>query len=130
MGYLTINSWQSKIVGTLNWQPLNQVHIQSYVKDNKTVFVEVTADWCVTCQANKFTVLLQEPVYSLLNSDDVILMKGDWTKPSDKIANYLKRNNRFGIPFYAVYNTKHPEGLKLPVLLTESLVIDAIEQAE
>lgn len=112
-----------------NWEPLSVESIQQHVEQGKVVFVDVTADWCVTCKANKVGVLLQEPVYSMLTSDNVIAMQGDWTKPSKSITDYLQSNNRFGVPFNVVYGPNAPDGIKLPVILSSDAVMQAIEQA-
>ncbi|MDO6498798.1 protein-disulfide reductase DsbD family protein [Photobacterium sanguinicancri] len=112
-----------------DWQPFSVDAINNYVADGKVVFVDVTADWCVTCKANKIGVILQEPVLSKLNSQDVIAMKGDWTVPSKTITAYLQRHDRFGVPFNVVYGPNAPQGIKLPVILTSNVVMQAIKQA-
>ena len=93
------------------------------------MFVDVTADWCVTCKANKVGVLLQEPVYSELNSADVVAMQGDWTVRSDSVTSYLQSYDRFGVPFNIVFGPGAPNGIELPVILTSDDVISAIEKA-
>ncbi len=111
------------------WVPLSSESIQQYVDEGKVVFVDVTADWCVTCKANKIGVLLQEPVYSELNSANIIPMQGDWTVPSEKITAYLQEHGRFGVPFNVVYGPSAPNGIELPVILNEKVVMDAIKKA-
>lgn len=111
------------------WVPLSSESIQQYVDEGKVVFVDVTADWCVTCKANKIGVLLQEPVYSELNSANIIHMQGDWTVPSEKITSYLQEHGRFGVPFNVVYGPSAPNGIELPVILNEKVVMDAIKKA-
>jgi len=109
--------------------PLNENSIDQYVKQGNTVFVDVTADWCITCKANKIGVILQDPVYSELQQESVITMKGDWTKPSDKITHYLKGHQRFGVPLNVVYGPNAPQGLPLSVLLNSDQVMQALEYA-
>ncbi|MDD7804521.1 MAG: protein-disulfide reductase DsbD family protein [Endozoicomonas sp. (ex Botrylloides leachii)] len=113
----------------LDWQPLNTAVITKSVMQGKTVFVDVTADWCITCKANKFGVLLQEPVYSRLQQPNIIRLKGDWTKPSDKIASYLQHYGRYAVPFNSVYGPGAPNGIVLPIILTSDAVIQAINKA-
>ena len=129
IGSMTTKHWANPIEDNLAWQPLNEHAIDEYVKQGKTVFVDVTADWCITCKANKIGVILQDPVYSALQKDNVITMKGDWTHPSDKITNYLKSHQRFGVPLNVVYGPNAPQGLPLSVLLTSDDVINALEYA-
>ncbi|AGH80067.1 cytochrome c biogenesis protein, transmembrane region [Psychromonas sp. CNPT3] len=114
---------------TLHWQVLNAQEISLQVSLGKTVFVDVTADWCVTCKANKLGVLLQQPVYSALQAENITLMQGDWTVRSNNITQYLQRYSRYGVPFNIVYGPNAPQGIELPTLLTSNLVLDALAQA-
>ncbi|PSU34068.1 protein-disulfide reductase DsbD family protein [Photobacterium lutimaris] len=126
-GSMTANNWATPLAQDHAWQPLNIDAIQQQVSQGKTVFVDVTADWCITCKVNKVSVLLQDPVYSALEQDNIVLMKGDWTKPSDYVTGFLRSNGRFGVPFNIVYGPKAPTGVALPVIITNNDVIKAIE---
>ncbi|NKB56109.1 MAG: copper resistance protein [Alphaproteobacteria bacterium] len=108
-----------------NWQPFNRAEISRLVAAGRVVFVDVTADWCITCQVNKKVVLDTEPVSEWLNSEDVVAMRADWTRPNDEIAHYLASFGRYGIPFNAVYGPKAVNGIALPELLTSTIVLDA-----
>ncbi len=77
------------------------------------MFVDLTADWCVTCKANKLGVLLREPIYSKLLSDNIVPMRGDWTVPSNKVTTFLQDHGRFGVPFNIVYGPNAPTGILL-----------------
>lgn len=121
--------WASPLPTDLEWTPLQQTDIQAKVAKGQTVFVDVTADWCITCKANKVGVILQDPVYSRLKQADIDLVIGDWTKPSAAITGYLQSHNRFGVPFNVVYGPNAPDGIELPVILTSKQVVDAINQA-
>ena len=111
------------------WQPLDRERIDTLVDQGQVVFVDVTADWCITCQANKKLVLDQAPVAPELASEGVTRMRGDWTLPSEEITAYLESFGRYGIPFNAVYGPGAPEGVALPELLTDRAVLKALEQA-
>lgn len=113
----------------LIWTPLNEQEIASSVAEGKVVFVDVTADWCITCKANKIRVIDRDPTNSLLQKDSIVTMKGDWTRPSEEINAYLQKNGRFGVPFNIVYGPAAPEGIPLPVLLDHDSVTAAIEKA-
>jgi len=112
------------------WQTFEQEKIAAAVDDNQVVFVDVTADWCLTCKANKRAVIEQNPVATRLTEADMTLLQADWTTPSDNITDYLRQHNRYGVPFNIVYGPAAPEGIALPVILTDSAVLDAIEQAK
>ncbi|MFT5808446.1 MAG: suppressor for copper-sensitivity B [Moritella dasanensis] len=126
---LTTSKWSQGLPDDLVWQVLDTAAIEEQVNAGKTVFVDVTADWCITCKANKIGVVLQDPVYSKLQTDNMVTMKGDWTVRSEKVTNYLQNNGRFGVPFNIVYGPKAPNGIPLPVILTDDAVINAIKRA-
>ncbi|WP_319781948.1 protein-disulfide reductase DsbD family protein [Oceanisphaera sp. IT1-181] len=126
----TQSHWVSPIEDNLNWQPLDASRIAEEVAAGKRVFVDVTADWCITCQANKIGVTLRDPVYSALQADDIVLMRGDWTRPNSAITDYLHANQRAGIPFNQVFGPGLPQGKALEVLLTTNKVISALDEAK
>jgi suppressor for copper-sensitivity B len=111
------------------WQPLDEHEIARLVTAGSVVFVDVTADWCITCQVNKALVLDNAEVAELLAGDGVALMRGDWTLPDPAISDYLASFERFGIPFNAVYGPGAPAGIALPELLSKTAVIEAVAQA-
>lgn len=111
------------------WQPFDQAAIPALVADGKRVFVDVTADWCITCQANKAIVLDRGEVAEALRAEDVVAMRADWTRPDERIAAYLAQFGRFGIPFNAVYGPEAPAGIPLPELLSQKAVLDAMRRA-
>lgn len=129
IGSLTADKWAKPLPQDHHWIPLNVEQIKQDVAQGKTVFVDVTADWCITCKANKVGVILQEPVYSALDQENIVLMRGDWTKPSDYVTNFLQSHGRFGVPFNIVYGPAAPNGIELPVILTSEQVLDALKQA-
>jgi suppressor for copper-sensitivity B len=123
------NEADGPVPAVAGWRPLEPSAIAALVGEGRVVFVNVTADWCLTCKVNERLVLAREPVRGALAADDVIAMQGDWTRPSDMIARYLAGFGRYGIPFDAVYGPALPDGQALPELLTPDLVIAAIARA-
>ncbi len=111
------------------WQPFDEAAIPAMVAANKVVFVDVTADWCITCQFNKQTVLNAGEIAAWLASGDVVAMKADWTSPDPAISRYLARFGRYGIPFNVVYGPDSPGGVTLPELLTQEAVREAARRA-
>lgn len=130
LGSLTAKHWASPIAGELDWSPLDAQAIQQQVESGKTVFVDVTADWCITCKVNKIGVILQEPVYSALQAKNIFLMQGDWTVRSDSVTAYLQSYGRYGVPFNIVYGPGAPQGLPLPTILSSQQVLSALQQAQ
>jgi suppressor for copper-sensitivity B len=112
------------------WAPFDPAAIPELVASGRTVFVDVTADWCLTCIYNRTAVLERGEVRALLTADsDVVPMLADWTNPDPAIADYLASFGRYGIPFNAVYGPAAPEGVVLPELLTQEAVVEAIAAA-
>lgn len=111
------------------WQPFDLRSIETLVASGNVVVVDVTADWCITCQVNKAAVLNRGDVLARLTSSGVTPMKADWTRPNEEISRYLASFGRYGIPFNAVYGPGAPDGILLPELLTNSAVLNAMDQA-
>ncbi|MDP7152481.1 MAG: protein-disulfide reductase DsbD family protein [Paracoccaceae bacterium] len=115
--------------GQIAWVEFDRPQIARLVSQGETVFVDVTADWCLTCKANKALVLERDPVLSVLNSDAVVAMQADWTQPDKRIGAFLESHDRFAIPFNAVFGPSAPQGIVLPEILTTTSVLEAIETA-
>lgn len=127
---LTAKYWVTPLANDLIWQTLDTEKLKQHVNSGKTVFVDITADWCVTCKANKIGVILQQPVYGALQADNIVLMKGDWTVRSDKITHYLQSYGRYGVPFNIVYGPHTPQGIELSTILSSGAVLDAISTSQ
>jgi suppressor for copper-sensitivity B len=128
---LTLDRHASQAAAAIDarWTPFDKAAIAGQVAAGRTVFVDVTADWCITCQANKKLVLTRGAVAERLFGKDIVPMRADWTRPDDRIAAYLAEHGRYGIPFNVVYGPGAPNGIPLPELLTEASVMDALDRA-
>ena len=104
------------------WQPFSLELLADLRNQKQAVFVDITADWCVTCQVNKQLVLKRKPVLQSFANADVTLLRADWTRPNDMIADYLLKYDRFGIPFNSLYLPDIAE----PVIFSEILVAEKI----
>ncbi|MBM2577738.1 thioredoxin family protein [Jannaschia sp. Os4] len=107
-----------------DWAVFSEDALAEAVARGETVLVDVTADWCLTCQANKRLVL--DP---LLPLEGVGTMRADWTRPDPAISSYLAAQGRHGIPFNAVHGPGAPEGVLLPEILTEAAIRAAVDAA-
>lgn len=93
--------------------------------DGRTVFVDFTADWCLSCKVNERVALKSDRVQRAFAEHDVAFLVGDWTRADPLITEELSRFGRNGVPLYLVY----PDGgdpVVLPQLLTPEIVIAAI----
>jgi suppressor for copper-sensitivity B len=127
---LTIAGGQSTPVkSAIAWRPFDLAAIAQLVDGGNVVFVDVTADWCITCQVNKSLVLERGEVREALSRPGVIAMRADWTRPDPVIADYLASFGRYGIPFDVVYGPSRPHGEPLPEILSTRAVSSALERA-
>jgi len=91
------------------------------------VFVDVTADWCLTCKANEAAVLNSDAIDAAFAAHGIVYMVADWTNYDPGIAAFLQQHRRNGIPLYLLYPADPArEPLILPQLLTRSTVLEAI----
>lgn len=123
------NASNSKSDFSLMWENFDKENLTKHINDDKIVFIDITADWCLTCKFNKLTTLNSSKIKNLFLDPNIITMRGDWTNQNQEISNYLKEHNRAGIPFNAVYSKKNPSGIILSEILTKKQVINAIELA-
>jgi suppressor for copper-sensitivity B len=111
------------------WRAFDRSEIDALVRDGAVVFVDVTADWCLTCKVNKELVIDTPSMRRRLEAPGVVAMRADWTRPSDAISAYLRSFGRYGIPFNAVYGPGAPRGIALSEILTADQVLAALAVA-
>ncbi|MEX6282822.1 protein-disulfide reductase DsbD family protein [Providencia hangzhouensis] len=121
---------RSLVKDTVNWQPLTEQAINDALADNKRVFIDVTAEWCVTCKANKYNVLLRDDIQQLLSEPDVVALRGDWTKPSPEITAFLQKRGQVAVPFNQIYGPNLAEGEILSTILDRESLISVMNQAK
>jgi len=110
------------------WEPFNEDQIAGLVDAGNVILVNVTADWCITCQMNENFVLDRGSVFELLSLNKIIGQKADWTLPNSVITEYLSKFQRSGIPFNVIYGPGSPNGIVLPEILTQNSVLSAVEK--
>ena len=113
-----------------NWLDFNSKSIPEIIVNNEIVFLDITADWCITCKFNKINVLNSKTVSDFFDSQEVTLIKADWTQPNEKINKFLKKYNKFGIPFNAFYSSKFPEGIVMNEILTEKQIFETYNKVK
>lgn len=110
------------------WQKLIVKNIEKLIIEEKTILVDITADWCITCQVNKIGVLDSDEIQNYIKDNKIVALRGDWTKQDSQITNYLQKFGRYGIPFNAVYGPNIPNGIALPELLTKKSVLELLQE--
>ena len=96
-------------------------------RSGQPVFVDVTADWCITCIANEQAVLFTDDMRAAFSRHGVVYMVADWTNYDPDIARFIESHGRTGIPLYLMYPADPAAApLVLPQLLTASTVLEAL----
>lgn len=112
-----------------NWQEYSDEALSEHVSKNHIIFVDVTAEWCVTCKINKLTTLGNEDVILFLKKNNVIMLRADVTNSNESVKNLMKKHDRFGVPLNLIYSPKLPNGYVLPHILTPNLIYQAIAKS-
>jgi suppressor for copper-sensitivity B len=83
----------------------------------------------VTCKANKYNVLLRDEVQSALSAPDVVALRGDWTRPNDSLAAFLRARGAVAVPFNQIYGPGLPKGEVLSPLLDKADLLTTLHNA-
>jgi suppressor for copper-sensitivity B len=110
------------------WHKFERDKIKTYVDQGKIIFVNITADWCVSCKYNNLMVLNRDKTMKLFQEYAVHAMKGDFSSHNQEIYDYIVANGSYGIPFYKIYGPKKPQGLVLPIIISYSDIKLAIRE--
>jgi len=120
----TIPSGETSRAG--DWQPFTPERLQSEIDQGRTVFVDFTAAWCLTCKFNEATVLESSAVRDAFQRLGIVKIKADWTNGDPAITKILKQFGRPGVPLYVLYPAgKTP--IVFPELLTQSIILEKLE---
>ena len=103
--------------------------LASHRAAGRVVFVNMTADWCVTCKANEARVLGRAEFAESLQTSGAIYMKGDHTNVDPEITRFLEQHGAVGVPLYVVFPRGEGEGEVLPTVLTQGAVDEAFARA-
>jgi thiol:disulfide interchange protein DsbD len=116
--------------GDLNWIPFSLPTVERLVESGRTVFIDFTADWCVTCKINEHGALATERVSAALSRHNAALVKADWTNYDATIGNVLAQLGKSAVPVYAILPAGRPaEPIVFEALITPSMVEDGLERA-
>ena len=109
---------------TAGWQPWSAQQQADVLAQNRPVFVDYTAAWCVTCQYNKRTTLANPAVLADFSQRNVALLRADWTRRDPAITAELAKLGRSGVPVYVLLAPG-----RAPVVLTELLSVQEVHDA-
>lgn len=110
------------------WEPFSPERLEQLIADpEQAVLVNMTADWCVTCLVNERVALNTDAVREAMAANNIVYLKGDWTRRDSVITEYLARYERNGVPLYVLYPHNGGQPRVLPQILTPGLVVQAME---
>jgi thiol:disulfide interchange protein DsbD len=112
--------------GALQYQPYSEARVAELRAAGRPVFINATADWCITCLVNERVALETETVASAFKARNVAALKADWTRRDAAIAALLSRHGRQGVPLYLYFAPGADKAVILPQLLTTDIVLSAL----
>ena len=110
----------------ITWQSWAPGRAEQLSAQGQTVFVDFTATWCISCQANKVRVLQSDAIAQAFAASRVTALRADWTRRDPEIAAELARFGRNGVPLYLVYPRSGGPVKVLSEWLTERELLNAI----
>ena len=110
------------------YSPFTEARLAQALASEKAVFVDVTAEWCITCKVNKKLVLESEQIVEAFTRFELELIRADWTEANPEISDFLARYNRFGIPFNILFAPDGKDYIILPEILTADSLSEALDR--
>jgi DsbC/DsbD-like thiol-disulfide interchange protein/cytochrome c biogenesis protein CcdA len=110
------------------WDKWSPEAVEKLRAENRIVYVDFTARWCATCQANKRLVFHSDEVLKAFREKHIATLRGDWTNKDPQITAELAAYHRAAVPFNLIWLPGHPDPVILPELLSPSIVLDAVNK--
>jgi thiol:disulfide interchange protein DsbD len=111
----------------LSWLPFSAGKIEELQAQGRPVFVDFTADWCITCKLNERVALADRAVVEAFANHGVAALRADWTRQDPGITRVIEANGRAGVPLYLFYPKPGAEGERRPtIILPQILTVETI----
>jgi thiol:disulfide interchange protein/DsbC/DsbD-like thiol-disulfide interchange protein len=116
--------------GGIAWRSFSLAGLEADLKDSKAVFLDFTAEWCLTCKVNEKTVLSDPLVVEKFRTSGILPVRADWTNRNQDITRLLAKFGRSGVPLYVLFPAGHPnQPIVLPEVITSGMIVEAIDKA-
>ncbi|MFT7538670.1 MAG: thiol:disulfide interchange protein [Lysobacterales bacterium] len=112
------------------WQDFSVELVNELRAEGKTVFIDFTAKWCLSCQVNERFALYNDKVIRAFKDKNVVMVKADWTNRDDKITQALAQYGKESIPVYVLYSENAKQPIFLPEVLTPQIVLDVLNEIQ
>ena len=126
-GYSMTNTGDN--TAELPWEEFSEAKLQAALAENKTVLVDFTADWCMSCKYTKGKALEVKPVIRKLADVDGVAFLADWTQYDKTITKVLHSFKRGGVPLVLVYPPEGEAIILPPVMSGPEKVLEALDKA-
>ena len=109
------------------YKPWSAARVEALRAEGRPVFVNLTAAWCISCKVNELVALDTAAVQAGFTAAGVTQLVGDWTRGDSAITALLRAHGREGVPLYLVYPAGGGAPAVLPQVLTEGIVLRALD---
>jgi thiol:disulfide interchange protein DsbD len=113
------------------WQQYSPELVEQLRRENKAVFIDFTAKWCLSCQVNKKVALHTEEVEKMFRKKGVVTLEADWTNRDEAVTKALAAFHRNSVPLYVLFPSgENKQPIILPEVLTPGIVISSLEKLD
>ena len=123
-----VSASESGTGDAIDWRPWSRAAVEQALDAGRPVFVDFTAAWCISCQANKKIALERDAVRRVFARAGIVALRADWTRSDPAITAELARHGRNGVPLYLYYGGSSRTPAVLPELLTAEIVVAAVSR--
>jgi thiol:disulfide interchange protein DsbD len=110
------------------WLKFDEQVVYEAIEFERAVFIDFTAEYCLVCKQNEALVLNTADIRGAFTEKDVLMLKGDFTRRSPVIHEWLRRYNKAGVPLYLLFIPGVEEPVVFPEILTKPMIFEALDR--
>ncbi|MCL1955856.1 MAG: thioredoxin family protein [Fibromonadales bacterium] len=108
-----------------HWLPFSQKRLDSLKNEGLAVWVNGSADWCITCKVNE-KVFESEAIERAFEEKHIVKMRADYTNPNEEALKFFEFYGRSAVPF-DLFITSYGKAILISEILTEDAVFEALK---
>ncbi len=109
------------------WENYSRELIEDARSSGRPVFIDFTAEWCITCKANERLAIEREEVARVIKANNILPLRGDWTRGDKVVGDALRSFGAYGVPLYVYFPGSNREPHIFPTLITSDMLIEVFE---